>query len=764
MRLRNLSFTSLSPEGICRLLQLSGFSATITGDHAVVNNWLQTSSFLDTASSALSCFSPPALATLPAGHLWTLLPDTYWSQFSAILRHFSWKQQTDSDIQEAEAFARGVLNGHHSIDETLGDPVLFIATLRYKFGNEGQFAAPLASAFSLLSIIVRCGGQFIWKRFTFNENISFRRLNVTWSNGKYQLNTGWWGRKQAARRTSSHLGEARILRSDLHTNQTEHKHIPVEKDFQETKHVSSVAMWLGVSVREVNLNVLANLLENPGKPIVDYVKAEGFDLADIIALGGETSLHSRQGKVILFNGHVLQYPSLGEVAGSGYFFKCEWGLGRAEQKTSRRKNCYYYLRAHFEQNWCITSNETYFSQRTILRSIENACQYAFFTTQAHLLRRKHAQVNANDAKARLRRKERFVENAEASTAEPLVSTTMLKALSDRIPVHLSDKEVQHSWRKCFGTNEKPAGGHILDDEIVLVLSYRHESRTTRMGLSNWRFCYEDLAEVAASHGKKAMRVWTDKLASNTRGGARWIESGVEPYRNAVVVAFNGPGDSIFVDRFWLSLERNTGLQAWGYWLRNDMGQLMRIGVNEYPARTEDHRFLSQILFTPGRADGPLWEEDRLAVIREAAELLGARNMDTLWDALTLEFLPSKYLPFDIVSQDRGCGKRRMKGVGWSCGADVLVDRELVERAVGFAFEDRTGFEVRKWICGQVDGGNRLVGIKSKVSDHWFCASVQVEEVEGKLQVEDVFGRVVVSTDELEAYTEEFLKCPDEAWM
>lgn len=765
MRLRNLHFPSRTSESLCKILALSGFPATINGDDVAVTNWLQTSSFLETASDAFSKFSPAALAALPAGYLWTVLPESNWVEFCAIVDCFTWEEQEEGEIHNAENFARRVLRGDGSIDESVGDPVLFIAAIRWDYGEQGRMAAALASAFSVLSTIVRCGGDFIWRRFAFDEKLKIRKLKVTWSDGKYRLGTGWWQTKNASRRASSHLSEARVLKSTMDRNENDDSQ--EEDTVSETKHVASAAMWLGVPVRLVTLHVLRDLLKTSGRPIIEYVETEGVNLADILVLGGETALHSRQGKVVLFSGHVLQYPSLEESDVSGYFFKCEWGLTRAEIHSSRRKDSYNYLRVHNEQderNWAITDHETYTSRRTKWRKLRSLCEYALFTTQVQLMRRKHAQVNANDAKAELQGKGVFVLTAEETTTKPMVTKVMLKALSDRIPLHLSWDDVEESWKKCFGANEQPGGNDIQDDEQVLVLSYRHESIDVRMSLSNWRYCYEDLAEVAEAHGKKAMRVWTDKLASNSRGDARWIESGVDPYRNAVVVAFNGPGDSIFVDRFWLSLERNTGLRAWGYWLRDDIGQLVRMGRNPYPARTADRAFLSQILFTPGRADGPLWEEDRLAVIREAADLLGIRDLDSLWEALTWEFLPTRYSPFDVVNQDRQCGRRQMRGVGWSPAADVLVDRELIERALGFTFKERTSFKVKKWVSDIVDGGNRFVGIKSLVSDDWFCAVVRVSDVDGELRVEDVFERNVVSTARLEEYTADLNDCSGEHWI
>ena len=283
-----------------------------------------------------------------------------------------------------------------------------------------------------------------------------------------------------------------------------------------------------------------------------------------------------------------------------------------------------------------------------------------------------------------------------------------------------------------------------------------------MTQANWRYCYQDLAEVTSVHGKKAMRVWTDKLASNTRSGARWIESGVEPYRNAVVMAFNGPEDSIFVDRFWISLERNTAIRGWGYWLRDDLGQLGRLAENEYPTRTDDRPFLSQILFTPSRADGPLWKEDRHAVIREAAQMLEIHDLDSFWNAITEWFLPKRYTKFEIVDQTRKASARNVEDPGWSPAVDVLLDREFVEQALGFSLHDRTPFTVKKWYCSGGIHGNRFVAVKSKVSEDWFCAEVKVSKDDVKVQVEDVFNRILFSTKDLDDYTAELDVC-NEKW-
>lgn len=766
MRLRKLSIPSIDPSALQATLSILGFSAHLAASSPPppLTTWLSTSPIL----SLLSPHVPSAiqLSSLPPGFIWSKLDPTHWRTCTEMVSYFTWHDRSPSDISDTLDFARKVATGEETMGDTVGDPILFIATLRQDCVH-GQRVTALLCALSVMKTVVACGGELIWQRFSVGDDsvAATGAVDVVWENGMYRVALTWWQRLWARRRGRV-TGKARALSvvdgKFARDGGAEMGYV----EFARTADVALAAMWLGITVREVSLAVVKSLLDSvDGALLKEYADAEGIDLADVIAVGGETGVHCDDGLVVIAGERVFIWPDWRAVGIGGYCYRCDWDLSESAARKGQRYVAYHYLRSHCHAEllkWQTGVNhETYWSRDTLLGMLLSVLQFAVFFFQASILRRKHARVNMRDAASRIGRKGMFVESSEITSEAPSVSDTMVLALSDRIPVDIPVADVSSAFDRCFGEDVIPSGAAVRDDEQVIVLSYRHESLHVRMQVENWQYCYLDLSQVAIAHGKKAIRVWTDKLASNTRGDSLWLESGVEPYRNAVVVAFNGGGDSIFVDRFWLSLERNTALRAWGYWLRDDLGQLMRLGTSEYPACTDDVGFLTQILFTPGRADGPLWENDRLEVIREVAKRLNIVDADSLWDAITSEFLPTRYTPFDVVDGPRIAGKRTTRGE-WSPAADVLFDRELIEKALGFEVRDRTEFTVMKWIG--TEKNDRVVAVKSLVSEDWFCASVQVSRVGTDMswRVDDVVGRTVVTSADLKEAVMGLQQC-NEKW-
>lgn len=91
-------------------------------------------------------------------------------------------------------------------------------------------------------------------------------------------------------------------------------------EFVETPDVAEAAFWRGVTVREVCVGVLRDLLEAGDDGVLAaYVKAEGVDLADVIAVGGETAVHSAGGLVLVLGERVLNWPGLEKIREDGYY-------------------------------------------------------------------------------------------------------------------------------------------------------------------------------------------------------------------------------------------------------------------------------------------------------------------------------------------------------------------------------------------------------------------------------------------------------------
>lgn len=317
-------------------------------------------------------------------------------------------------------FARNVIRGDDSLEDTLGDPVLFVASLRGEFGVKGFRVAALLSAFSVLNTVFKCGGQFVWTRYSFHDKLlPLRERRVTWKNGLYYLPNNKWAKLNAYRRSKAHLSPARVLSSKQGTVRSSElvDMRPLAKDFTypTTKNVAVAAMWLGVPVRELRLLVLLDLLYNEENDLSLYAEQEGVDLADILAVGGKTGVHSREGKIITVKDRILMYPSLKVTNTAGYTFHCGWGLTRAESTTSRANKCYSYHRTNFDRHarmWKTRVCETYVSKRTLFGSLISVFQLVCFSALVRM-GELHHQFNSSDARSRLRNPGTFVETREA---------------------------------------------------------------------------------------------------------------------------------------------------------------------------------------------------------------------------------------------------------------------------------------------------------------------------------------------------------------
>ncbi|KAI0560977.1 hypothetical protein FGB62_95g048 [Gracilaria domingensis] len=772
MWIRSLHYERLDVSDVTKALADMDVPARFTADVSHANAYLRGTPILKLISDAVANEMSLKRQTIDVSGTWKVVDEHHWKQALQFAKGFEW-QPIEVCVDRILKTADEVIAGEESMIESLGDPFIFKSTFRqdHEYGLQVSF---VLQAMFIVSLVESHGGTFIWNRSAWEpERIGYKKFPVSWKDGKYVLKHTHVSRFFARFHTRSKRGAARLLDFPHATREVEtltssgHSKQEV-RGFAESRDPARAAIWANITVRELRLHALSSLLETNQNHLVKYAAEEGVDLADLLALGLRTAVHSRIGLVLWHNSRVLSWPSLSEATIEGYSFMLDWGLTREMQLLVGAKRRYHYLRAYCDANqrkwaaggrkWVFANNETYESFPSVLNKPRSALDILWWYARGMISNEEAFRRNKLDAQARLRRPRhvKYIESAEESSLKPPIGDLMLASLSERIDLE-NQRGCEVGYQRCFG--EKPGkGNEILDDEMVTVLSYRHESPSVRMSVENWKYCYEDICTLILIHGKKAARVWTDKLASIARKGATWIESGVEPYRNGIVLAFNGIGDSVLVDRFWISMERNTAIRAWGYWFRDDLGQMTRFANEEYPARKSDREFLRQILCTPGRSDGPLWEEDRLEVIREAADLLGVSDINSFWECLCEQQLEEMFVPFETVHQKRNCGERNAKG--WEPLVDCLVDRDLIEKSLKFELKDRSKRKVIKWRTGESE---RVAAAESWTSDQWFVCLVELQETDGRLKLADIIERKLMTMTELEFLLAACDRCDEEVW-
>jgi hypothetical protein len=232
-----------------------------------------------------------------------------------------------------------------------------------------------------------------------------------------------------------------------------------------------------------------------------------------------------------------------------------------------------------------------------------------------------------------------------------------ETLSD--PISIGD--LQHSFRMVFPSDEEIQEAneieeakrekltkHAAERETVkdrattigkIVISYRHqEYSANRISEDDWLCACHSLRLVMQALGWEKARFWTDarlrlKRASSSSSQGQndmdWAVQGLEPYTMGPIVVLNLARRPSITDRFWLTLERKSGMQYYGTWLTDDAGDTIC-----YKHDNPDLFLYERAMVTAvSTSQGITFKTDRLLILKHAWECLEVETIDKALDLL-----------------------------------------------------------------------------------------------------------------------------------